>query len=318
MQKDRKQLEELFQKYQQGLVTEEEKIWITRWLVQLDVMEHLTPEQLQARQELSKNDLKSHFFPKESLPSKVIRFPVWLRSVAASICIIAVLAGIFYFNSNKPRPATFQEMTTQTGEMKMVTLADGTRITLNNESKLKYPDTFNGKIREVYLTGEAFFDVVHNSSQPFKVHTDQLDIQVLGTSFNVKAYLEDQELSVAVATGKVGVLSIAAKTKAYMLLPGDHLGYNRSTGKFIQSKVDAVNIMAWQKGIFIFKDETLENITRQLGRYYKINFKFNNKSLLTKQISMKIKKQSISTVIKALSISGEFQYKLEGDQVTIW
>lgn len=322
MQKERKQLEELFQKYQQGLVTEEEKALIARWLIHLDVIGQLSHEQLQARQELSQSDLKNHFAPKESPSAKITRFPVWIRSVAACLLIISTIAGIFYFNNKSHPPttnlATFQQMTTGSGEMKTITLTDGTRITLNNESRLKYPVTFNGATREVFLTGEAFFEVAHNPAKPFEVHTDELDVQVLGTSFNVKAYGGDKELSVSVATGKVGVLPVGAKDKTYMLLPGEELAYSRSTGKFSQSKIDAVDISAWQKGKFIFSNETLENITRQLERYYKVTFLFNNKSVLAKQISLKVKNQSISTVMKAMSISGEFRYKIEGNKITVW
>lgn len=322
MQKERKQLEELFQKYQQGLVSEEEKVLIARWLIQMDVIKQLTDKQLQARQALSQSDLKNHFFPKESPSAKITRFPGWIRSVAASLLILSAITGFFYFNNKSHHlaisPVAFRQTTTETGEMKIITLTDGTKITLNNESRLKYPITFNGTTREVFLTGEAFFDVAHNPKKPFKVYTDKVNVQVLGTSFNVKAYREDEELSVSVATGKVGVIPTAAKTKAYILLPGDRLAYNHSTESFSQSRVSVVNISAWQKGKFIFKNETLENITRQLERCYKVKFSFNNKSLLAKQISLKVKNQSVNTVMKALSISGEFRYKIEDNKVTVW
>ncbi|MNK15186.1 fec operon regulator FecR [compost metagenome] len=319
MQNERKHLEELFRKYQTGLVTEEEKTLIARWLIQLDVNGELTPDRLAAKQALSQGDLKEHFFPIEI--AKPIRFPVWIRSVAASLLILSTIAGLFYFNNKShywAPPTTLREMTTGTTEIKVITLGDGTKITLNRKSRLKYPSSFSGKTREVFLIGEAFFEVTHNPKRPFKVHTDKLDIQVLGTSFNIQASGVDKELSVSVASGKVGVTPTKAKIKTYMLVTGDQLSYNRSTGKFSQSLVNVANIKAWQTGKFIFRNETLENIAHQLERYYKATILFKNKSLLTKQISLKVKNQSIDTVMKALSISAEFRYRIEGNRIVIW
>lgn len=322
MQQERKQLEELFHKYQQGAVTEEEKTLIARWLIKLDIYGQLTPEQLQAKRELSLGDLKNHFFPEETPRAKTIRFPAWIRSVAACLFVLIAIAGIFYFKKNSHQqlfnPTAFLEIKTGKGEMKVITLTDGSKITLNNESRLKYPVAFNGKAREVFLTGEAFFEVAHDPVKPFNVHTDQLNVQVLGTSFNVKAYHEDKEQAVSVATGKVGVIATVAKIKTYMLLPGDQLAYNRYTGKFVHSITDVTMIRAWQNGRFVFRNETLKNITRQLARYYNVKFIFNSKLLSARQLSLSVKNQSIGTVMKTLSISGEFRYKTESNKITIW
>ncbi|WP_316791358.1 FecR family protein [Pedobacter frigoris] len=322
MQKERKYLEELFQKYQQGLVSEEEKTLIAHWLIHLNISEPLSDEQLQARQQLSQHGLKSHFFPAEIQPAKITRFQFWIPSIAASLLVLSAIACFFYFNDKNRKsvvnPIAMTEIITRTGEKKIISLSDGSRITLNTQSRLKYPPRFAGNVREVSLSGEAFFEVAHNPSRPFKVHTDQFKVQVLGTSFNIKAYGEDEELSVSVASGKVGILPAPTKSKSYLLMPGDQLTWNRSNSKFSQSRTAIADISSWQKGKLIFRNETLENITRELQRYYKVKFQFNNKSLLTKQINLKIKNQSITTVMKALSISGEFQYKIEGNKITLW
>ncbi|GAA4910209.1 FecR family protein [Mucilaginibacter defluvii] len=322
MQNEQQQLEALFQKYRQGMVTEEEKALIARWLIRLDVIGQLTDEQLAAKEELSKGELKRHFFSENTRSAKVVRFPLWVRSVAASLLIVASIAGMVYFGSQKQdaddvQPA-YSQLSTQTGEIKTVTLTDGTKITLNSESRLKYPTELTGKTREVFLTGEAYFDVAHDPGKPFKVHTDKLDVQVLGTSFDVKAYGDDGELSVTVSSGKVGVLPLNLQTKAYMLLPGDRLVYRRSKNNIDQLKTDVAGIGIWQKGRFNFREETLQNIARQLERYYKVRIIFKNPSLQQKQISLKVKNHSINTVIKALSIAGEFRYEIKNSEITVW
>lgn len=322
MQEERKQLEKLFQKYQQGLVTEEEKALIASWLTQLDVSGPFTSELLENRQNLSKEQLQNRLFPKAHDAVKTTRIPFWIRTVAAGLFVISATAVFFYFNNkdhHSLNKVTYQEVSTKIGEMKLITLLDGTKITLNNESKIKYATVFNEKTREVFLSGQAFFEVTHNPAKPFKVHTDKVDVQVLGTSFDIEAYKQDKELHVSVATGKIAVSNHTSKELTpYVLRPGDAFTYNRATGKISRSGMAVADINAWQNGKFIFRDEMLENITRKLSRYYKVSFQFKNKSLLAKQINLRVKNQQINTLMKALSISAEFHYKIEGNIITIW
>lgn len=320
---ERNELMSLFQKYQDGLVNEEEKNTIAQWLVQLELSgESLNAAQLNAKEELSRKQLKDFFFPDQSPKPKVARLSPWLKSVAASLFIAIALGTMFYVrqqNKDQADQVFLRQSTTQTGEMKVVTLSDGSKITLNNQSSLKYPSSFKGKTREVYLVGQAFFEVAHDPEKPFKVHTDQLDVQVLGTSFDIFAYPKDEKIAVAVATGKVGVLSNnGKKTNTHFLLPGDKLTYDRLTSNFNSTKVNIADIFAWNGGKLTFRNETLESITTQLQRYYKVKFVFNNRALRYKKISLKVNKQHIATVMNAISISGDFHYKMAGDTITLW
>ncbi|WP_316845909.1 FecR family protein [Pedobacter psychrodurus] len=320
---ERNRLTALFQKYQQGLVNEEEKTMIARWLIQLEVMgEQLTPAELQAKAALSRTELKSHFFPPEIPKTKIVRLPIWLKSIAASLFFAVLVASIYYINHQSrdlPVQTALVQTVTRVGEMKIISLPDGSKVTLNNQSRLRYPLSFNGKSREIYLTGEAFFEVAHHAKKPFRIHTDKLEVQVLGTSFNVSAYPEDNEISVAVATGKVGVFSKNNKKEAArMLLPGDRLSYNRSNASFSHSRLAIADISSWNVGKLVFRNETLENITKQLKRYYRVNFLFKNNILLAKQISLKTNNLNIATLMKALSLSGDFRYEIEGNQITLW
>lgn len=322
MHKERKQLEELFQKYSQGLITEEEKILIARWLAHLDVTEQLTPAQLQAKEDLSQHSLKEHFFPLQKPTAKVLRFGTYTRTIAASILVLFTTALILYVKDKEKLPVVqvaYKVVKTTTGQMKVITLTDGSEITLNNQSSLKYPTSFNGKTRTVFLSGEAFFKVAHNPAKPFKVHTEKLQIHVLGTSFDVRAYKDDKDVAVAVATGKVGVQSIAIKNKqTYTLLPGDQLTYNPKKEEFIKSAIDPLTANHWQEGVLIFKNQPLISITRELERHYKVKFQFVNKSLQNKELSLNVKNQRIAVVMKALSLSGSFNYKITGNDIKIW
>ncbi len=322
MQKEQKHLETLFKKYQEGRVTEEEKELIAHWLIQLDLKKDQLPQQeLEQRAASSREQLKKYFFPAAHPAPKTLRFSFWLRS-AAAVLLIAGIGLSFYRLQHKPadlNTAAFTELSASTGEIKTITLMDGTKVILNHESKLRYPNVFTGKSREVSLVGQAFFEVAHNAAKPFKVHTTQLDVQVLGTSFDVKAYPEDRISDVVVATGKVGVMALRFRgAGTHMLLPGEGLSFNHLSGKFSQGRTDVLNSSAWKQGLLIFNNERLENIVLRLKKAYKVNFVFKNKLLLNRELSIKIKNENLNLVMKALSIPGEFNYKIEKGTVTLW
>lgn len=322
MDKDRKYLEELFDKYRQGLITEEEKKLIANWLVYLDVDEPISEAKINHKQQFSSKSLHAHFFSEQETSSKIFNFWNWSRTIAAVFFLLVGAASITYFNQagrkNKIEEKLFAVTSTGIGEMKLIKLADGTEIILNNQSTVRYPSSFDGAKREVFLSGEAFFKVAHNPAKPFKVHTKRMDVQVLGTSFDVSAYADDLDISVAVATGKV---KTAAKNKTkttHILLPGDQLVYRHDKTRFKKSKINPLTISAWQQGKLSFKNQKLLDITRRLERYYKVKFQFENKAVVNKLLSLNVNNQRLETVMKALSLSGEFNYKITGNQVKIW
>ncbi|RYZ95824.1 MAG: hypothetical protein EOP47_25055 [Sphingobacteriaceae bacterium] len=133
----------------------------------------------------------------------------WL--VAASLIGMFITASWFYRYTilNYISPVHTLEVAAVNGNVTHITLGDGTKIWLNGGSKLKYPETFRGKLREITIEGEAFFDVAHDADHPFIVHTGDITTQVLGTSFNIKAYPDEQLLKVDVVSGKVGIVPSA-------------------------------------------------------------------------------------------------------------
>src|SRR5699024_6983485 len=139
---------------------------------------------------------------------------------------------------------------TEAGEQEEITLSDGTQIRLGNESRLEYPVEFDGDKREVYLTGKGYFKVVHNSSKPFIVHTKELTIRDLGTSFGIRSYQNDKSSVVLVAEGKVSVSSLVDDNNELIsvLEPGEQLAYNRSSDEYLQQNISDEEIEAWTNG----------------------------------------------------------------------
>ncbi len=166
-------------------------------------------------------------------------------------------SGIFegYNTITVPRGAEYQ-----------LTLSDGTRVWLNAETELKYPVAFTGETREVVLAGEAYFEVTKNRDFPFVVKSEKLEIKVLGTSFNVKAYpLETQQ-----ATLVEGIVKVNAGSHSRELQPGEQLNY--LSGEPEVRKVDVRAYVAWKDQRFVFNDDLLEEVMRKLGRWYDVAF----------------------------------------------
>lgn len=164
------------------------------------------------------------------------------------------------------------------GSRSLITLADGSRVWLNAGSRLIYPSEFVDKRREVFLVGEAFFEVAKNEGQPFFVKTTDVEIKVLGTKFNISAYPEDYSVQTALTEGRVELSRTNAGLleKKIQLSPGELAYFNKKSGETTIHDVDVEYYSLWTKGLFSFSNTDLNRITRKLERYYNIQFQFDD------------------------------------------
>lgn len=251
---------------------------------------------------------------------KKLKIPKYFRYAAVWSVMLLTLGGYaLYQFQQKNHTIAIIERSAAAGKLLKVTLPDSTVVFLNAASRLRYPEKFDGKTREVTLLGEAFFEVKHDSERPFLVHADKLNIHVLGTSFNIRSYQNDSDIAVTVATGKVGVTIPSSKErKASFLLPNTQLTYQKTSEKLAITKVDSKESRAWETGSFIFNYETFENITKRLSRWYKVSFVFQNDKLPSKRFKLKLHNENLKTVMESLSTAGNgFQYSIKGNQVII-
>jgi len=164
------------------------------------------------------------------------------------------------------------------GNRSEISLSDGTHVWLNAGSRLIYPSRFVDKIREVFLTGEAFFDVQKNEKHPFIVKTTDVNIEVLGTKFNVSAYPEDYSVQTVLTEGSVEIKKIKGGLfdKTVKLSPGQ-LGYfNKKTFETRIYNVDIEHYTLWTEGLFCFTNTDLSRIVKKLERYYNIRIQFDD------------------------------------------
>ena len=198
------------------------------------------------------------------------------------------------------------------GMNQQLTLTDGTKVWLNAESTLEYPETFEGKPnREVYLKGEAYFEVTKNASQPFRVKTDALETLVLGTSFNVRAYSKE-DTQVTLVEGSVKVSD--KHQNELRLQPGEH-----TDGKLNKTKVEkADDYHSWAAGIFYFDHTELVEIMRELGRWYNINIVFTNKEIMHERLHFQAnRKGTLEDALELLNTMQKVNARIEKDKVVI-
>ncbi|OOQ59147.1 FecR family protein [Mucilaginibacter pedocola] len=248
------------------------------------------------------------------------RFTALRLKVASVAAMLLVVAGAFYYLHNKPvQPEAVRINTAiaEAGKMKLVELADGTKIWLNSTSKLSYPEHFSEKVREVtLLEGEAFFDIAHEAKRPFIVHSKGINTQVLGTSFNVNAYSYSNKIEVTVSTGKVAV-SVGSGLLGY-LTPKEQIKYNLLTGKILKQNVASTQT-PWMNGDIVLDYVDFESLKAILFNNFNYHLKSKGTKVINLHFSATIKKtDSIANVMKLLSSINNTGYTLHNNEITMY
>lgn len=181
---------------------------------------------------------------------------------------------------------TWNRLVIPKGNAYELILADGTQVWLNAESELSYPTRFTGNTREVKLKGEAYFKVTKNAEQPFIVKTKEIDIRVLGTSFNVAAYQTDLTTSVTLVEGSVAVST--ENGECHNIVPSEQFSYHKNINNTSIKTVDTNLYTSWMQGKYIFKDATLHEIFNKLAHWYDFTVEYRNEELQQKRYSLVI------------------------------
>lgn len=259
----------------------------------------------------------------------------------------------FYFLNQRPQgdSLSYNQVITTKGQKSQVILSDGTRVWLNAETVLEYPVAFNKDQREVYLEGEAFFEVQKKENKiPFIVKTDDIDIEVLGTCFNVMAYADEETVETTVVEGSILVLTkglepsqerkVLLKTnqKATLIKKGSRVLLSEveldkpmlvksvqttpsitPTEKeqiLVSSKVDVELHTAWKDDMLVFQSETLENITYKLERWYDVEVYIENEELKNCRYTGKFEhKETLSQLLEILSLTTPIHYTIDQNVV---
>lgn len=214
----------------------------------------------------------------------------------------------------KSKLDALNNISTPKGGQYQVNLPDGTKVWLNAASSLSYPAAFNGNKRTVKLIGEAYFEVAKNKKMPFVVSTNGQEVMVLGTHFNVNAYGDESQTKTTLLEGAVKVQLDNSGATA-ILKPGEQTIFKANQLEI--TPVDVEEAVAWKDGYFLFQDEDIRSIMRKIARWYDVDVVYNW-NVSPKEIGGRISRhKSLNEVLKMLSNTDKFNFKVEGRRVTV-
>ena len=369
--------EEIIYKYLAGDATEDEIHQINKWLdehksnrlkfssikkIFIETSSHLSDKEDFGKlahekflQRVEETYTLGDYEDGKGTKNKILRV---LQYAALILLFIGVGFGGYFIGNGFEESNTYSEIIVPYGSRTNVILPDGTKLWLNAGSKLKYNKIFNKGFREVFLEGEAYFEVEKNKI-PFIVHTSHFDIRVLGTTFNVKSYAEEENIETTLVEGSI-LVETSKNTKPLELKPHQKLVYskfdniskvdsliipeglrqnannhdinqtkdvpelNQLKTRFdnkvgiIENDVDIEKSICWKDGTLIFDRESLENLSKKLERKFNITIEFENDKIKTNSFTGTLRDIPLEQVLEALKLTSEINYRIKGKVVTLY
>lgn len=251
----------------------------------------------------------------EEKKKRAINFNRVLRYAA----MIVVIAGLgFLFNMIYQENFgyySFTEYTADNETSNEIVLPDGTKVYLNENSSLKYPEGFNGTQRKVKLTGEAFFDVTKNKEKPFIIDVKNAEIRVLGTSFNVRTNIDDSDVEVYVETGMVEVSRKKSGENNILVDPGN-VGIVTKSEIKKQKNLDP-NVLAWKTKNIVFREEHLVNVFNTLSRVYHVDIHAEDEEILNYRLTSTFTKQDIKSVMEVICVTFNLKVDYQNKRIIV-
>lgn len=286
------------------MLLELQKIWspVKKTALQFDSQKSFS----KLTQRIEKESLKDLHPQVNSFVSKSFPFFYKITAIAAVIALILIPLVVWQTWNNIDEKTTAPSMVwiekqNPKGQRITLKLNDGTSIWLNAESKIRYPKNFDKISREVYLEGEAFFDVKTQNGIPFIIHTSQTQVKVLGTSFNVKAYKDSQTTETVVVSGKVMVAENDNLANQITLIPNEKSIFNKKNKKIGKIPVVSGEYTAWKDGVLSFNDETLGEAIQKMERWYGVEFKVTHAGILKCKVTASFKNPTLKKILESIS-----------------
>ena len=325
---------DLFIKYLQGNCTEKEFEQLLSWIREgaltnsgkglvREIWEELEPEAVPTERikydrildkihhEININQNSSQLIIRKAFTENRI---LSIITRAAAILLLPVLALLLYTNyldkNLYVNNLSDLEVQAPAGSRMHIELGDGTKVWLNHGSKLKYPYRFDDKIREVFLTGEAYFEVAHNEAAPFIVGTDRLEVKATGTAFNVSAYPGDNFVETTLAEGKVILYESSSNSEIKTLLPNECLKFNSHKNVYSLESVNTEKYTAWKDGLLVFKNDSIAEIAKKLARWYNVEVEITNEKVKEYTCTATFTDETLPQVLELMTLAAPVSYKL--------
>lgn len=323
------EIDSIIQKYLQGISSEAENRQLDQWLqlapenrkrlyAEKDIWEtiqfHQNKKQYEPAQELE--ILMQHVNTEST--NKALSW----RSILKIAAVLLITFGfgwstqfVMKNSGSSVVEATLQEIVVPKGQINQVFLADGTRIWINSETKLTAPSVFGSSERVVQLSGEAFFEVAKDKKRPFRVKVNGQQIEVLGTSFNVRAYENSGKVETTLETGQI---RLQTGNQTILLKPGDQSLLDRITNQLVVSQVKAENFSTWKQGRYEFQNEDLIEVFKMVERWYDVEIIADESYFKGMHFSGVIKRNKDAThFLQLLNLSVPIRYEIKADQIRI-
>ena len=238
-------------------------------------------------------------------------------AIAAAIVLAFFVGKIQHYsgNANAGLSQLYSTLSTEPGERSHMMLPDGTKVWLNTGSELKYASDFNQEHRDVYVSGECYFEVAKNAHKPFVVHANDLQVKVYGTHFNVKESSKTKQSEVTLVEGKVEVLSPENKSLSY-LCPGEKLTLKGNKYR-VEKQNNPEVLIAWTQGVLTFEDQPFEEVVSYLENWYGVTIQLDQSLHSNHRYTFKVKTESLREVLELISVITPIQYKIDGENVFI-
>jgi len=244
------------------------------------------------------------------------------QKVAAFLLIPIIGFGILYWVSQQNQSVgQYTETIAPRGQKSQIVLTDGTKVWLNSDTKIKYPGNFSKNERDVYLDGEAFFEVSKNPHQPFVVHTSGVDVKVLGTKFNVKAYADENQIETSLFEGKVNLLLNDPSSTQQIekeVEPGQSFIYSKADHQLAANKFPQDEINGWKKNQLIFKDDTFSNLVKKVERWYDVKVVYDEEQFNDRRLTVELYEgERLDRLLNIISMALSVDYKYEKGEIRL-
>ncbi len=234
-------------------------------------------------------------------------------AIQGSAEVIKKDGQVVYNKINNPYEVTYNTVHTPNGRQYSLRLADGSKVWLNAASSITFPTSFSGSQRKVSVTGEVYFEVADNSRMPFVVQKDGLNVNVLGTHFNINSYDDENSINVTLLEGAVKVITPKGDN---IIKPGQQARVIERGPVSVVNDVDMEEVMAWRNEVFKFKSIEIGSLMRQLARWYDVEVVYNKK--VNDRFFIEVPRNTnLSDLLKALELTGRIKFKIEGKKIIV-
>lgn len=324
----------LLESFMRGETSSQEEQLLANWLHSPEAKEELL-DYYQETWNNSGNDLAAevqrrmyeriksqmHTIPQLNQQKTKKRFPLRRVLQYAAVVLLVIMAGVggHLYTTVQVKDTEHNNskylVQTDKGQRANITLPDGTVVWLNSYTQLQYNADYGTTKRIVTLTGEAYFEVAKNKDKPFIVKTEGVDVEALGTTFNIKAYQEDPRV---VATLFSGAVRIASNEKNVILSPDENATYDRNSGRLVINQLENSSYAKmWRDNELVFNGETLDEIAVLLNRMYNVQIIFKSERIKKYCFSGVICNNSLDNVIELISLTSPITYETRGDTIVL-